>query len=148
MSKSEQLLKNFSGIDIIGNGVDRCNVQSMGRTLKHSPQFIVETFSDWEIIYCEQAKNEQVRAQRYAGRFAAKEALTKALGLNGYGVNFQEISVFNEKSGKPFIQLDGEVKRRADLLGLNTLFLSITHSRSAALAWCIAVGGRSMLNSS
>ena len=141
MARGEQFFKNLSGVDIIGNGVDRCSVPTIRRILEQTPSFIVETFADWEIIYCEQARNELIRAQRYAGRFAAKEAVTKALGLNGYGVNFQEISVLKEKSGKPFIYLDGEVKRHAEILGVNTILLSITHSRSSALAWCIAVSG-------
>lgn len=129
------------GRDIVGIGLDRCEVPRIRRNIEEIDTFIIRYFSDPEIVYCEQADSPLLKAQRYAARLAAKEAVTKALGIDGRAVDFRDIIVLKERSGKPFIFLDGRVKDIADRLGVTRVFLSIAHEKDAAVAFCVAVRG-------
>lgn len=91
---------------ILGIGTDIVNIKRVKKVLKSSKnQFKKKIFSKVEIDYCEKKKNP---SSFYAKRFAAKEALSKALGT-GFkkGVSFKNIEVFNDVSGKPKIKLKG-----------------------------------------
>ena len=95
---------------IFGIGTDIVNIKRMEKSLKkNSRKLKCKIFSDKEIIYCENKKNP---FPYYAKRFAAKEALTKALGT-GFrkGINFRNIEVSNDKYGKPLILLNGQAKK-------------------------------------
>lgn len=136
------LTKTNMGVEgIVGIGVDRCSVPRLQKDIEEIAIFIISCFADPEIVYCEQADSSLLRAQRYAARFAAKEAVTKALGIDGRAVDFRDISVLKESSGRPYIFLDGRVKDIAGRLGVTRFFLSISHEKDAAVAFCIAVGG-------
>jgi len=88
-----------------------------------------------EIEYCERFKN---KFERYAGRFAAKEATMKALGTGwSRGVRWVDIEVVREPSGRPTIALAGEAGKIADRLGVKHIALSITHTAAEALAQVI-----------
>ena len=91
---------------IFGIGTDIVNIKRMQRTLKiNNNNFKKRIFSKNEIIYCEKKKNP---SSFYAKRFAAKEALSKALGTGiRKGINFRDIEIFNDDFGKPSIQLKG-----------------------------------------
>ena len=91
---------------IFGIGTDIVNIKRMERTLKgKNSNFKKRIFSKNEIIYCEKRKNP---FPFYAKRFAAKEALSKALGTGiSNGVNFKDIEIFNDIFGKPSIKLKG-----------------------------------------
>jgi len=89
---------------IFGIGTDIVNIQRMNKTLKNN-NFKKKIFSKNEIIYCEKKKNS---SSFYAKRFAAKEALSKALGTGiRKGINFKDIEIFNDNLGKPSIKLKG-----------------------------------------
>ena len=91
---------------IFGIGTDIINIKRMEKSLKRQGiQFKNKIFSKNEIIYCEKKKNS---GAFYAKRFAAKEALSKALGV-GFrkNISFKNIEVFNDVYGKPFIRLSG-----------------------------------------
>ena len=91
---------------IYGIGTDIVNIKRLDKSLKkYGNRFRDKIFSSKEINYCTSKKNP---APFYAKRFAAKEALAKALGL-GFrkGINFKNIEVFNNKYGKPLIKLKG-----------------------------------------
>lgn len=124
---------------IVGIGIDTCNVAKIKRDVEKEGTFVIDNFTDDEIVYCEQA-NPWLRAQRYAARFAAKEAVTKALGINGIGVDFHDISVLKERTGKPLIYLGGEVKNQADRMGVTKVLISLAHERNSAIASCYAFG--------
>lgn len=124
----------------VGIGIDICNVKKIRRDVEREGTFVIDNFTDWEIVYCEQPRSPFVRAQRYAARFAAKEAVTKALGIDGRTVNFQDISVLKEKNGRPYIYLEGEVKTYADQLGVSRILISLAHERNIATAQCQALG--------
>ena len=91
---------------IFGIGTDIVNIKRIKRTLKSkNNNFRKRNFSKREIIYCEKRKNP---SSFYAKRFAAKEALSKALGTGiRKGINFRDIEILNDNFGKPSIKLKG-----------------------------------------
>ena len=91
---------------IFGIGTDIVNIKRMNKSLKnHGNNFKKRVFSKNEIIYCEKKKNP---SSFYAKRFAAKEALSKALGTGiRKGINFKDIVISNNNYGKPTIKLRG-----------------------------------------
>ena len=91
---------------ILGIGTDIVNINRLKKSLKkNNKSFKNRIFSKREIIYCEDKKNS---ASFYAKRFAAKEALSKALGTGiRKGINFKDIEVINNLHGKPSIKLKG-----------------------------------------
>jgi holo-[acyl-carrier protein] synthase len=94
-------------------------------------------FTPEERAYCD-AKARP--AESYAGRFAAREAVIKALG--GYrGKRWQDISVTRAPSGAPSVRLEGNAKARADQLGISDVLITFTHERTSAVAFAVAVSG-------
>ena len=91
---------------IFGIGTDIVNIKRMDKSLKlYGNKFKKKFFSKNEINYCEKRKHS---ASYYSKRFAAKEALTKALGTGiRKGINLKNIEIFNDNYGKPFIRLKG-----------------------------------------
>ena len=95
---------------IFGVGTDIVNTERFNKSFKlYTRNFKKKIFTISEIAYCDKKKNN---VAAYAKRFAAKEAFTKALGT-GFrkGITFKNISVINDKNGKPSIKLSGKVKR-------------------------------------
>jgi holo-[acyl-carrier protein] synthase len=92
-------------------------------------------FTPEEIAYCD---GKARPAESYAGRFAAREAVIKALG--GYrGKRWQDISVTRHPSGAPIIAMSGNAKRRADALGITRVLITFTHEKTSAVAFAVAV---------
>ncbi len=90
---------------IFGIGTDIVNIKRINKSLKKNNVFKNKIFSKKEILYCDKKKNPSAY---YAKRFAAKEALSKALGTGiRKGINFNDIEILNDNLGKPFIQLTG-----------------------------------------
>ncbi len=124
-------------MEILGLGVDICEIDRMERALARHPTLRERVFTAEERAYCDSRARP---AESYAGRFAAREAVIKAMG--GYrGRGWQEISVTRSPSGAPAIRLEGNAKARADLLGISEVLVSFTHERSSAVAFAIAVAG-------
>jgi holo-[acyl-carrier protein] synthase len=122
-------------VDILGLGVDICEIARMERAISRHPTLRVRVFTPEEIAYCDSKARP---AESYAGRFAAREATIKALG--GYrGRLWQDISVSRHPSGAPSIRLDGNAKRRADALGVTDVLITFTHEKTSAVAFAIAV---------
>ena len=92
-------------------------------------------FTGEEIAYCDSKARP---AESYAGRFAAREAVIKALG--GYrGKRWRDISVTRAPSGAPEIRLTGNAQRRAEMLGIEQILITFTHERTHAVAFALAV---------
>ncbi len=126
-------------MEILGLGVDICEIARMERALARHPRMRERVFTPEEIAYCEARARP---AESYAGRFAAREAVIKALG--GYrGRRWQDISVARSSSGAPRVLLQGNAKRRADALGVTEVLVTFTHERTHAVAFALAVGGAS-----
>jgi holo-[acyl-carrier protein] synthase len=124
-------------VDIVGLGVDICEIERMERALLRHPTMRARVFTPHERAYCDSKARP---AESYAGRFAAREAVIKALG--GYrGRRWQDIHVRRAPSGAPEIVLDGNAKRRADALGVGRVLITFTHEQTSAVAFAVAVRG-------
>ena len=122
-------------MEIVGLGVDICEIARMERALARHPTMRQRVFTPDEIAYCESKARP---AESFAGRFAAREAVIKALG--GYrGRRWQDISVTRQPSGAPAIALTGNAKRRADALELSRVLITFTHEKTNAVAFAVAV---------
>src|SRR5450759_4761629 len=102
---------------IVGLGLDIAEVDRIEASIRrHGRAFVERVFTPAEIAYCERHRN---RAERFAGRFAAKEAAMKALGTGWRcGVRWVDIEVIREASGKPALKLSGASRAIADRLGV------------------------------
>ena len=121
---------------IVGMGIDIAEIDRIEASIgRHGRHFLERIFTPGEIAYCERHRN---KAERYAGRFAAKEAAMKALGTGwGKGVRWVDIEVVRAGSGKPSLQLAGKAREIAAGRGVKNISLSITHSGNTALAQVI-----------
>ncbi|MGD0965419.1 MAG: holo-ACP synthase [Candidatus Acidiferrales bacterium] len=124
---------------IVGLGLDIAEIDRIeGVMTRHGTAFIERIYTPREAAYCEKHKNKY---ERYAARFAAKEAAMKALGTGWrLGVRWRDIEVTNAPSGKPALNLTGVARQLADGLGVQDISLSITHSGNLALAQVIFEG--------
>jgi holo-[acyl-carrier protein] synthase len=117
-------------------GVDIAEVERIrGAIERHGEVFLRRIFTAKEREYCERFKN---KFERYAGRFAVKEAAMKALGTGwSKGVRWVDVEVVRQRGGKPTLLLVGEARKIADQLGVKHMALSITHTAEQALAQVI-----------
>src|ERR1700739_1199486 len=124
------------GFLIVGLGVDIAEVPRIQAAIeRHGQPFLRRVFTLNEIEYCERFKN---KFERYAGRFAAKEAAMKALGTGWRrGVRGVALEVVRQQSGRPTMALAGEAAKIAAALGVRRISISITHTESQALAHVI-----------
>lgn len=113
----------------ISVGVDIIEIGRIAKTVKRfGERFFERIYTPSEIAYC------RGRAPQLAARFAAKEAVMKALGTGTRGVSWKEIEVTRKGTGEPGIALHGRAAKRAEALGIDRLALSISHSREYAVA--------------
>ena len=121
---------------IVGIGIDVAEVKRIRAVIEsQGERFLRRVFTLEEVAYCEKFKNKY---ERYAGRFAVKEATMKALGTGwSSGVRWVDIEVVRERGGKPTLELRGEAKKIADKLGVRHIAVTITHTASQALAQVI-----------
>jgi holo-[acyl-carrier protein] synthase len=124
---------------IVGLGVDIAEVARLrGAIERHGETFLRRVYTLNEREYCERFKNKY---ERYAGRFAAKEAAMKALGTGwSRGVRWADVEVVREKGGRPTIKLAGEAGNVAKRMGVKNIALSITHTADQAFAQVIFEG--------
>jgi holo-[acyl-carrier protein] synthase len=124
---------------IVGTGVDLAEVGRIRDAItRYGRRFIERIYTPAEIAYVERKAN---RFERYAGRFAAKEAGMKAIGTGWRrGVRWQDFEVTNLPSGRPTLQLHGEAARIAERLGVKLISLSITHTAELGMAHVILEG--------
>jgi holo-[acyl-carrier protein] synthase len=123
---------------IVGIGTDVVEVERIRRALDHprtGVRFRDRVFTPGEVDYC---LPRAPSAESFAARFAAKEAVMKALGRGfGEGIAWREIEVLRE-AGRPVIILHGKTRERADELGVTRWHLSLTHTTMQAVAFVVA----------
>lgn len=121
---------------IVGLGLDIAEVDRIEAAIgRHGAPFLERLYTPREVAYCESHKD---KFERYAARFAAKEAAMKALGTGwSRGVRWRDIEVTREPSGKPTLRLEGAAREIAQRMGVKNISLSITHSGNLALAQVI-----------
>ena len=124
---------------VLGIGIDIIECARIGEMIeKHGEHFLQRVYTPGEIAYCSPRK---AREQHYAGRWAAKEAVLKALGTGwAHGIQWTEVEVVNQVGGKPIIQLSGTAAKIAEQRGIQTMLISISHCKSYATAYATAVG--------
>jgi len=124
---------------ILGTGLDVAEVDRIRNAIgRRGQRFVERIYTRAEIDYVERKAN---RFERYAGRFAAKEAGMKAIGTGWRrGVRWRDFEVVNLPSGRPTLRLHGVAARIATDLGVKSVSLSITHTASVGVAFVILEG--------
>jgi holo-[acyl-carrier protein] synthase len=114
---------------ILGLGIDIIEVERIKQKIKNK-NFLSKVFTKKEIELCEKSRNKN---EKYAVRFAAKEAFMKAIGTGwAKGIKFNEIEILNEESGKPFVLLYGKTKEISDKIGVKKILVSLSHTKNYA----------------
>jgi holo-[acyl-carrier protein] synthase len=121
---------------IVGTGIDIAEVPRMAQAIERFGQrFLTRVFTEGEIRYCDSKAN---RIERYAARFAAKEAGMKALGTGwSHGVRWRDIEVLRQPGGRPTLVFHGRAGEFASRLGVGNIALSLTHTADEAMAQVI-----------
>jgi holo-[acyl-carrier protein] synthase len=121
---------------IVGTGIDIVEVPRVGQSIERfGERFLNRVFTVAEIRYCEAKAN---RVERFAARFAAKEAAMKAIGtgLRG-GITWKDFEVGREPGGRPTMLLHGKAARVAEKLGVRRSHLSVSHTEEHAVAYVV-----------
>ena len=123
---------------MLTTGVDLVSIPRVQRMLsEHGDRFLDRVFTPHEITWC------RGRTAELASRFAAKEAVSKALGvglrlLHQDGISFRDVEVLPDARGKPHVVLYGRAAERAAELGLTEWAISLSHEREMAIALVVA----------
>jgi holo-[acyl-carrier protein] synthase len=120
---------------IVGTGVDIVEVPRVAAAIQRfGGRFLQRVFTPDEVRYCQSKHNA---AERFAARFAAKEAALKALGTGWRGVAWHEVEVRREPGGRPTVAFNGRAREVAARLGATRASLSLSHTREHAIAQVI-----------
>src|SRR6266851_2630101 len=125
---------------VLGLGTDLMETRRVQESIdRYGDRFLERIFTPEEIAYCQRKRKNA--AESFAARFAAKEAGAKALGTGiSRGVSWKEFEVRREASGRPTLHLSGRAAERAEAMGVVRTELSLTHSRSTAMALVVLEG--------
>jgi len=123
---------------IVGIGVDLVKIDRIDKAGKNHEGFLERLFTGREREYCSRQK---FPAQHYAARFAAKEAVLKAIGTGwSAGIKWTDMEVLHGEGGGPILNLSGRVKDLMDLKGVKQALLSYSHDEGYAVAQVVLVG--------
>jgi holo-[acyl-carrier protein] synthase len=123
-------------MNIVSIGVDLCDIPRLSKLItEHGDRFLKKVFTAGEISYCSGKVNGILN---FAARFAAKEALLKALGTGLRAeMNWKDVEVLNDALGKPYFKFYGQI---AEYLGERKVLLSLAHTADNALAFVLIEG--------
>jgi holo-[acyl-carrier protein] synthase len=126
---------------VLGIGTDIVECLRVSQMIeRHGEHFTTRVFTPRENAYC---SSRRLANQHYAGRFAAKEAILKALGTGwNQGVEWTDIEVRSEPSGRPTVAFSGKAREICESKGIQEVMLSISHCRTHATAYALALGGQ------
>ncbi len=118
---------------VVGIGIDISEVPRIEAAIaRFGQRFLKRIYTEAEIRYCESKPN---RFERFAGRFAAKEAALKAIGTGWKrGVGWTDVEVTREPSGRPIITFRGKALEFANKLGVRSALVTISHTEQQAMA--------------
>lgn len=127
-------------MSVLVHGIDLVEIARIDRMLsEHGQRFLERCFTESERTYAEAGKRR--RGERYAARFAAKEAALKALGTGWRdGISWQDVEVVREPSGRPRLRICGEAANVAESLGVRSWAVSLSHTDTHAIASVIGCG--------
>jgi holo-[acyl-carrier protein] synthase len=121
----------------ISIGVDLVEVPRVERLIRRYERVEARLFTETEIDYCRRRRR---RYEHIAARFAAKEAVLKALGTGlSRGMRWTDVEVLNEDCGRPYVRLGGGVAALAERLGVQQLEISLSHTSGLAFAQALAI---------
>jgi len=123
-------------VSVLGLGVDIVEIDRMKAAMIRTPRLKERIFSADERWYCEHKARPEVH---YALRFAAKEAVLKALGTGFSGMRFCDVEVVREGTGRPVPRLTGRAAERAEELGVIEMHLSLSFTHTTAVASAVAI---------
>lgn len=132
------LASELPAMAVIGIGVDAVEIDRVERALGRTPTLAARLFTEHERAHCT-SRCGRLRGGGLAARFAAKEAVLKALG-GAAGFSFREIEITSDEHGRPLVRLDGAVGRRAAELGVDRVHVSLTTTGTVAVANALAEG--------
>jgi holo-[acyl-carrier protein] synthase len=129
-------------MNVIGIGTDIVECLRIAQMIeRHGELFINRVYTPHEISYCQSRKQA---TQHFAGRWAAKEAVLKALGTGWRrGISWRDVEIRNEPGGRPIVALRAGAREQVARLGIGEVLISISHCRSHATAYAMAVGAES-----
>jgi len=125
---------------VLGHGVDIVAVARVARSIdEHGERFLARVFTDTERAHCEDSAKR--RFERYAARFAAKEAALKCLGTGwSGGIAWTDVSVRNDASGAPNLDVTGRAREVAEAMAVSRWLVSLSHTEGMAIASVMALG--------
>ena len=123
--------KQVFSLEIVGLGNDIIEIERIEKAVNRSEKFMEKIYSKKEIEYLADKKG----FASYAGKFAAKEAVAKAMGTGVRGFSMSEIEILNDEMGKPYVLLSKELSQKYS--GIKFM-ITISHSRENAVATAIA----------
>ena len=118
---------------IIGIGTDIIEIDRIEKAMERTSGFIQKSFTSNEIEYF---NSKGFKANIVAGNFAAKEAVSKALGTGFRGFGLKDIEILRDNLGKPIVQLSDKIYELIDTKGFN-MHVSISHSKDNAIAYAV-----------
>ena len=122
---------------ITGIGTDLIEIVRIQRAIEKNPHFMERVYTANEIVYCRRKKNAW---QSFAARFAAKEAVSKALGTGIGPVGLMEIEIVNAENGQPKVVLHGKALQLAADRNIQRVHISLSHSEAYAMATAVLEG--------
>ena len=122
---------------VVGVGVDAIEIDRVGRAIERTPRLVDRVFTAREQGHCSAAIGRR-RMARFAARFAAKEAVAKALGTGVVGFGFRDIEIVNGDLGAPVVLLDARAQAVAARVGVTKLHVSLSFTRDTAVATAVA----------
>jgi len=125
-----------AGVGIRGLGVDIVEIDRMKAALERRPSMRERLFSEAEREYCDKRKKPEIH---YAMRFAAKEAVLKALGTGFSGMRFRDVEVLRDENGRPVPVLHGRAAEVAAERGVVEMHLSLSFTHTTAVASAVAI---------
>lgn len=127
----------FESTGQVGLGVDIVEVARMRKILERTPSFKMRVYSEQERAYCDSKPNPEVH---YATRFAAKEAVVKALGTGfSEGIGVRDIEVRRTSKGRPYVVLTGRAREVAREMGVREIPISLSFTHDEAVACAMAI---------
>lgn len=125
---------------ILGIGIDMVKNRRIKNLMdKYGEHFLKKVYTEAEIEYCQ---NKKRAAVSFAARFAAKEAVLKALGTGMRNNSWQEIEILNNDLGKPEVNLSAKTKKKADELEVSSIFITISHEKEYSIAQVVMEGAK------
>jgi holo-[acyl-carrier protein] synthase len=128
-------------LNVVGIGTDIVECLRIAQMIeRHGELFIRRVYTDTEIQYCQSRRQA---TQHFAGRWAAKEAVLKALGTGWRrGISWRDIEIRHDPAGKPTVSLRGGARDVVEQQGIGELLVSISHCRSHATAYALALAAK------